>query len=91
MQGSGRARDVGSSSLLRRKLGFRAQKKDRGLARADTVVRRILGKEVGKGRVYGSARKVAKVELQPGTCPEQLGDGKEVDAEWEFGKVASPR
>lgn len=36
-----------SSSLLRRKLDFRAQKKDRGLARADTVVGRILGKEVG--------------------------------------------
>lgn len=34
---------------------------------------------------------MAKVELQPDTCPGQLGDGKEVDAEWEFGKVASPR
>lgn len=35
-----------SSSPLRRKLGFEAQKKD-GVAKADTVVGRILGKEVG--------------------------------------------
>lgn len=29
---------------------------------------------------------VAKVELQPGTCPGQLGDREEVDAEWEVHK-----
>lgn len=27
------------------------------------------------------------MELQPGTCPGQLGDGEEVDAEWEVHKV----
>jgi len=30
---------------------------------------------------------VAKVELQSGTCPGQLGEGEEVDAEWEVRKI----
>lgn len=76
-----------SSSPLRRKLGFRTLKTDRGVARADTVMGRILRKEVGDLRVYGSACKVTKVELQPDTCPGQMGDGEEVDAEWEVQRV----
>lgn len=77
-----------SSSLLRIKLGLRTQKKDRGLAIEQMQLwEGYWGKNGKRKGVCGPACKVSKVELQPGTCPGQLNDGEEVDAEWEFHKV----